>query len=145
MLIWHLCQSLYFWGRHSGRRDVARRTRCENVIFLILHTQVRSRLIVRDIFNTIFNSRIKDTRFEFYSVLSFSFLFASSYLKIPILFSCLLVLFYSISLCFMIYGDVPSRSALPSKSVAFLGVTRVDPIDSLPRSSCKLSMFDVLF
>jgi len=28
----------------------------------------------------------------------------------------------------MIYGDVPSRLALPSKSVAFLGVTRIDPI-----------------
>jgi len=34
---------------------------------------------------------LRKPRFEFYSVLSFSFLFALSYLKISILFSCFLV------------------------------------------------------
>lgn len=99
---------------------------------------------IRDTFNAIFNSRIKDTRFEFYSILSFSFLFALSYLKISILFSCFLVSFYSSLLCFEIYGDVLFRSALPSRP-AFLNVTRVDPTDSLPETSCKLSAFNVLF
>lgn len=134
-MIWHLCHSLYFWTDtlEDGTSHVEHGVRNweRDLSYFIYTSSIILQLIVFEIyFNTIFKNRMKNTRFEFYTVLSFSFLFASSYLKIPILFSRFLVLFYSSSPCFMIYSDVLFQLTLPSKLVTFSGIMKIDPTES---------------
>lgn len=131
-MIWHLCYSLYFWDRHSGRRDVARRVTvwitwaflfyvhkfdhpidCIRDIFKMpfLITWLRIYAFYSDFWVSPFYSLPSISKFQFYSAPLFSFLF------------------YSSSPCLTIYGDVPFRLALLPKSVRpFLGVD-VDRFD----------------